>query len=93
MVVKCIGCGHVERCCYVYCPVCGEDMVQIEQLKQNAVLEQLKEKVGDPIYPESLLTQCKFCGKRKPLFLVTEAKLKGGLQIGICKECYTARKD
>ena len=93
MVVKCIGCGHVERCCHVLCPQCGDDMVQIDQLKAPKVLEQLKEKTGDPIYPEMVRTQCKFCGKRKPLVLVTEPKLKGGLQIGICKECYIEGDD
>lgn len=93
MVLKCNVCGHIEKCCVIDCSQCGGDMIQLEGLEAKRALAKLEPKVGDPLVPESVRTQCKFCGKRKPLFLVTEPKPKGGLVIGICKECYLEGED
>jgi len=51
------------------------------------------ENVGDPLYPEAMKTQCKVCGKRQPLYLITDYKLGGGLTLGICNECYFNKDD
>jgi hypothetical protein len=92
MVLKCSVCGHIEKCCVLDCPLCGADMIRLSKAEAPKAIANLKEKVGDPIYPELLTTQCKYCGKRKPLFIIFE-KSKTGLIIGICKECYLEGKE
>jgi len=92
MVLKCAICGHVEKCCTLDCPLCGGDMLRLGEKENPKALEKLKVKVGDPIYPEMLTTQCKYCGKRKELYMIFE-KRKTGLTIGICKQCYREGKE
>jgi hypothetical protein len=92
-MLKCTMCGHVERCCYVLCPVCGERMVLLEDYDKEVGKARNGDQVGDPLYPEAMRTQCKVCGKRQPLYLVTDYRLGGGLTLGICRECYFSKDD
>ena len=87
-MLKCTTCGHVERCCHVLCPVCGERMVRLED--HGAVMsgQPRPELTGDPLYPEAMKTQCKVCGTRRPLYLITDYRLGGDLTLGICNDCY-----
>lgn len=87
-MLKCTMCGHVERCCHVLCPVCGERMVLLD--KDGQVHE---EKVGDPLYPSEVGTQCRMCGRRGPLYLITDYQVGAYITLGICRECYFSKDD
>ena len=54
----------------------------------DEAVEALTERVGDPLYPEALNTQCKVCGRRTRLHIITDYDVGGTLSLGICKECH-----
>jgi hypothetical protein len=84
-MLRCTMCGHTVRCCHVLCPVCGERMVQLEEYEQEVALAS---QVGTPLFPEDIKTQCKICGQRSHLYLVTDYKVGDDLTLGVCKDCY-----
>lgn len=60
-------------------------MVQLEDYVQEVALAS---KVGTPLFPEEVKTQCKVCGRRGHLYLVTDYTVGNGFTLGICKDCY-----
>jgi hypothetical protein len=68
-------------------------MVRLEEHEATVAQPPTGGKVGDPLYPEAMRTQCKVCGKRQPLYLITDYGLGGGLTLGICNECYFKKDD
>ena len=79
------------RCCQVFCDVCAEPMVEMDEKEEARALLSLEEKVGDPLYPQDLKTQCKLCGRRTELHMVTDYGV-GGLTLGMCKDCFEEQK-
>lgn len=88
-MLKCTMCGHVEKCCHVLCPVCGEPMKRLEDLPPGAYrVPPQQTAIGTPLVPEDVNTQCKVCGRRIPLHIVTDHKIRGDLSLGICRDCF-----